>query len=333
MRALVLTNGGLGNGMIIDPILRAAGTLRFEFHHTYNAWLAACSHQLSGLRGFVPSIWRRFHETADILAFLRKMEIDTVLNARKEDRTRDTAYFEFKSELERLGYSVFDLHDHRIPLDKPIGHQIAAMFRIALPDLPPIDWSPLRHQPRGSAITFYVGASMLKKCPAPDLVRAVAARVAGELKFSRIRIAAGILPFEFGLLTEYAEDPQLNLSIVRLNNLGDALDLVRGTKILVTSDSFMSHLASLVGLNAITVFTCTNGLVWRNNIQSMADIIQSEIPLRCIRMKTDGTCTNFYERCSCSPGEDLLPDHWFRKIANLLESVACEPTRMSTKAG
>lgn len=327
MRALVLTNGGLGNGMIIDPVLRAAGTLRFDFHHTHNNWLAACSRELPGLQGFVPSLWRRFQDRGDILAFLREMKIDTVLNARKEDPAREGTYFEFKRELERLGYRVFDLHDFRVPLDESIGRQIAAMFKLALPDLPPIDWRPLRHGAGGPAITFCVGASMPKKCPDPALVRSVAARLVGELALGPIRIAAGVLPFEDALLTHYEDDPGSNFAIVRLNGLGDALDLVRQARIVITSDSCMSHLASLVGCKVITIFTCTNGSIWRNNTQDLGNIVQSQIPLRCVRMKVDGTCSSFYQQCSCGPGEDLLPDDLFLKIARLLESDPRAPTK------
>jgi len=328
MRALVLTNGGVGNGMIIDPVLRAAGARPFEFYHTHNIWLAARPGELPGLRGFVPSIWRRFQDRDDILAFLRETTIDTVLNARKEDPARDGTYFQFKRELVRRGYSVFDLHDCRVPRDESIGHQIAAMFRLALPDLPPVDWSPLRHGAGGPAITFCVGASMPKKCPDPTLVRAVTARVAGELPFSTIRIAAGVLPFEGALLAQYEDDPGSSVSIVRLNGLGDALELVRQARIVITSDSCMSHLASLFGCKTITIFTCTNGSIWRNSTQDLTDIVQSRIPLRCRRMKVDGTCSSFYGECSCGPGEDLLPDDLFLKIARLLRSDPGAPARL-----
>jgi ADP-heptose:LPS heptosyltransferase len=333
MRALVLTNGGLGNGMIIDPVLRAAGTRRFEFHHTDNLWLAECSQQMPGLRGFVPSVWRRFQNKDDIVAFLRELKIDTVLNARKEDPARDTAYFEFKCELLRLGSRVFDLHDSRVPLDEPIGHQIAAMFRLALPDLPPVDWSPLRHGAGRSGVTFYVGASMPKKCPNPALVRAVAAKIVSELAFSPIRIAAGVLPFESALLTQYQDDPASNLSIIKLNNLREALELVRQAKLVVTSDSCMSHLASLAGCEVITVFTCTNGSIWRNSTQGLANIVQSEIPLQCVQMKIDGTCSSFYEQCSCRPGEDLCPNELFLKIARLLQPEPQSAKRVMAQTG
>lgn len=332
MRALVLTNGGLGNGMIIYPVLRAASALRFEFHHTHNNWLAACSRELPGLRGFVPIVWRRFQDRGDILTFLREMKIDTVLNARKEDPARDAAYFEFKCELVRLGYRVFDLHDCRVPLDESIGHQIAAMFRLALPNLPPVDWSPLKHGAGRASVTFCVGASMPKKCPDPALVRTVAAKVMSELAFSPIRIAAGVLPFESALLTQYEEGPASNLSIVRLNNLGDALELVRQARIVVTSDSCMSHLASLAGCKVITIFTCTNGSIWRNSTQDLANIVQSRIPLQCVQMKVDGTCSSFYEQCSCGPGEDLLPNDLFLKIARLLESDLRTPAKRVAQA-
>jgi hypothetical protein len=276
------------------------------------------------LRGFVPSVWRRFQDRGDILTFLRAMRIDTVLNARKEDPANDGIYLEFRRELVRLGYAVFDLHDCRVPLDESIGHQIAAMFRLALPSLPPVEWSPLRHGTGGREIAFYVGASMRKKCPDPTLVRTVAARVACEFAISPIRIAAGVLPFEDELLARYENGLGSSVSIVRLNCLEDALDLASRARIVITSDTYMSHLASLVGCKVVTIFTCTNGTIWRNSTQVLADIVQSQGPLRCDRMKVDGTCTRYYEECSRCQGEDVLPNDLFLKIARLLGQVPAQ---------
>jgi ADP-heptose:LPS heptosyltransferase len=327
MKSLIIINGGLGNGMIIDPILRTIDKTVMEYYLTFNEWINNNKVAYPGLQGFVPNDWRRFTNQDELLRFLREANIDTLINARKEDRQYDKAYFQVKEMLVKNKIDVFDLYNQKIPNYIPIGHQIVKLFEeIEQPILKAdINWRPLE-QMLCEEITFYVGASIPKKVPVSSYLRPVIQKISKEFSDRQINIVSGIFPFEEKVIAEYADLNKENVRIYRTTSLNDAAEIIGKSLLCVTLDTSISHLSSLMGIDTITIFTSTNGQIWRNNIQDVEDIIQSKQPLYCKSMKEDGTCTSFYKECDLCRGQDLDYHVLVDKIRSKLNHTLDKPT-------
>ena len=104
---------GIGNGIIIAPILRCfeqsyptTGYFHSENEILSDGWFVEKA-GLKRLVGFSPIAWRRFgkEDWGNIVGFINQNEIDLIVNLRNEGPDYDTGYYEFKN---------FLMQDHKI---------------------------------------------------------------------------------------------------------------------------------------------------------------------------------------------------------------------------
>ncbi|MFC1735743.1 glycosyltransferase family 9 protein [Candidatus Hydrogenedentota bacterium] len=148
-RMLIINNAGIGNGIIVLPVL-AALERRFpglQYYHVDNPVLdIADLVHLAGMKelaGRPPVHWRRFEPDVrrDLLGFIEEKDIEILVNLRKEAAEVDRNYFEFKADVEERGVECWDLHElEGENLFKYIGLQINDVFALHGVNLD-IDWN------------------------------------------------------------------------------------------------------------------------------------------------------------------------------------------------
>lgn len=308
MSTLIFNNGGLGNGIIIHPILLAVEGLDIRYFHIENEFLRIRWGDLPSLIEFVPSIWRRFGDLDAIVDFIEQNEVTRVLNGRKEDRRSDGDYFRFKELATSRGYEVFDLHADNVDNTRPISIQMETMFRNAFMDLPEVNWGWLGSSKSSNYdLLMYVGSAILGKSLGVDQILRTYHSVREEHPSAKLHLVAGRLPYEQELIEDVRARIQGDeyICIENIENLEEAIAGVMDARVILTTDTYFSHLAGATGKPTYTIFIKTNGVIWRPDNQPLSHALQSQLPLECVDMKVDGTCREFYGTCNKCYGQDL----------------------------
>jgi hypothetical protein len=312
-----MMNGGLGNGLILAPVLAdlERHLHRWRYLAAPNAALAAgwlrTAVGLSAPTAAFPPLWRRFapDQRVELWEMIETESVDLVVNLRKEALTEDAGYLTFRTEATQRGLECWDLHELTSDeLRLPIGAQAVALLRrhgVTTGTAPP-DWLSEWRRPHHAVVGCYVGASVPGKRWAPAswaaLIGVLAARgLAAE-------IATGFDAGERTLAERVASSVDGPIEIVRPGSLEALRDWIGSLTMLVSNDTAAVHCAAALGCPVAALYLTTDGAIW----QPLAEpghlaTAQSALALACPLMKVDGTCRRHYLGCfaPCQGGVDL----------------------------
>ena len=316
---MLFMNGGIGNGLILAPLLakleRARPQLKYFAAHNMaleSEWIRNAL-GLRGPAGTFPALWRRFRQAdRDVVRnFIESNSVDLILNLRKESAAADTDYFSFRNDIEEHGIQCWDLHEVVAAAGRlPIAEQAATVLRWhGVPvELQNPAWLSRYRSARPGMVGLYVGASTpVKRWP----VRDWAAVVSGlRSRGFGVELAAGLVPAERELADSLRQVAGGHLSDVRPESLEDLRDWVAGLDLLVTNDTVTVHLAAALGCPVVVLYLATDGAIWSPvAAPGRLAIAQSPLALLCPLMKPDGTCSRYYDGCPAPCAEGVQPAH------------------------
>jgi hypothetical protein len=309
--ALVVANRGLGNFVILAPILeeleRSWPELRY--HLPDNA-LAERDRFMKYVKlravtePSIPPLWRRFlpEHQEDMLSFMEEHAVSLVLNARKEDLAHDGNYLQFRETATRAGIECWDLHELGPEHQRlSIGEQIIAMFRAHGIELGAArtNWlQPARRHIRHGVVGLFVGASTgVRRWPAKKW--AVTARTLVQSHDVMVEVVAGLGPAEVTLGAEVvAEAGTEGVIAHRAESVEELVSWIGSLSLLASNDTVAVHLAAALGCPVIALYLATDGAIWSpRSLPGRLTTVQSHTALRCRAMKPDGTCSRFYLGC------------------------------------
>lgn len=313
--ALLFMNGGLGNGVILAPVLAdlEAAFPQLTYYAPYNAmlgdpWLTSAL-DFTGPRGELPELWRRFRP-ADYEAMIGFGGATFVINLRKEAAEQDGDYFRFCDRAAAAGIECWDLHELESgQLGLPIGMQAAEVLRRhGVPERSRRRaWALPRCQPRTGVVGLCVGASVpVKRWPAQHW-----SVVAGELlrRGLQVEAAAGLDEQERALARELAAEHPGGVRLRLPESPAQWIDWVTGLPALISNDTLAVHLAAALGRPVVALYLTTDGRIWAPLAEpGTLSVMQSQAALDCPSMKVDGTCHQFYGECRTACGAGITPE-------------------------
>lgn len=307
MNVIIFNNNGVGNGIIVYPLLKALEDKGIRYFHQENAYLRYRLENLPEIAGFFPDIWRRFQNPDETFQFIENQGIEAIFNGRKEDVNFDPDYLKFRDQANARGLKVYDLYAENIDNDLPIGVQIMQMFKNCFGPLGQIKWEWIPQKQSEYGLLVYIGSKNRGKTLPVGAAKLIYHGIRSVSKNLRWVIATGKLEHERQAMSDLEailpHDHLLSLKV--FESFEDAEDLCSRSGIVLTTDTYMSHLAGAVGISTYTIFLRTIGRIWRHNTQNMNQVIQSPVPVNCQYMKLDGTCRHFYSECFPCDGYGL----------------------------
>ncbi len=340
--SLVVTNDGLGNGIIILPFLAILERVdrKHQFWHTQNEILK-CEEflkqaEVSGNVGDVPALWRRFNpkDHCAMIEFMREHMVGRLINLRLTCREDDANYFQFRDLARERDVDCWDLYECGDSIyNAPIGISLERLLlRKGLP--------PGSHDRRwlgtfGNSghgryqqptLALCLSASQKKKRWSPHLWSQLATR-AIRAADARVLIFAGRSREEKTYARQAFDGlcmsvPSAKAKLIEDLSLEDFARALRQASYAVTHDSFVSHLCAAMAIPSITLFLCTNSRIWRPYGLGGSRIIQSQEALDCERMKRDGTCERYYKTCEATCAAGIMPDQVHEVLLPLLLQYA-----------
>jgi hypothetical protein len=337
--ALLFLNGGLGNGIILAPVLRCIeralpGLVYFSPPNDMlqSDWLRNAL-ALTGPKAILPPLWRRFlpADQAEIVSFAKSAGVTLVLNFRKEAASQDGHYFAFRQLAADHGIECWDLHELegeelRLPIARQAArvlerHGIAAVIAN-------LAWLNAAYQPRGGVIGISVGASVaVKRWPAERW-----SPVIGMLRDRgyAVEVAAGPDEAERAIACRLAAEHGVQPGVRLLSATTELRDWIASLDALISNDTLAVHLAAALGCPVVALYLATDGRIW-SPVAAPGGFIaaQSQIGLDCELMKVDGTCHRFYAGCPAPCADGVQPDELVSGLVRLIGPGKVAPDRES----
>jgi len=326
--ALLFLNGGLGNGLILGPVLRCVE--RRLPHLVYfsppnemleSDWVHDAL-ELTGPRAVLPPLWRRFlpADHDEIIAFAQSVGATLVINFRKEAAWQDSNYFAFCRLAKEHGIECWDLHElEGEELRLPIAQQAARVLErhgIAA-EIADQAWLDSAYRPRGGVVGISVGASVAVK----RWSAARWSRVIGPLQDEgyRVEVAAGPDEAERSIARELATEHGGRLGVRMLSTTTALRNWIAGLEMLISNDTLAVHLAAALGCPVVALYLATDGRIWSPvSAPGRLVALQSPIGLNCSLMKVDGTCHRFYAECPAPCASGVTPEDVLHGVARMI---------------
>jgi ADP-heptose:LPS heptosyltransferase len=351
-RALITNFNGLGNGLILLPILKRLEEEDFHYFHIYNPifevrefmeWLG-----LDNLLGLVPAIWRRFEQTNwdTIRKFIEQKQIDLIINLRNEDPFLDISYTQFKRMMASPHLEIWELSE---ALNGHTSHQhvvydILDLFRLHGLDLSNFNRYWLRDHFRAigksrlpsQKVGFFTGVSQnVKRWSADSWIQL------GEMFLSSndytIEVYAGLSEDELKLANEVAVHLQGQFPGTRcLLIMNQALPALAGhlndLDLLISNDTASIHVAAALDIPTIGLYFSTNARMWSGLSDSFVPV-QSQFGLHCPALKkTIGNCIYYYGGCPAPCKDEITPHRVFRIVQDVLGRLGTPIRNLRTEA-
>ncbi len=325
--ALLFLNGGLGNGLILGPVLRCveSGLPHLVYFSPPNEmlesdWLRNAL-GLTGLRAILPPLWRRFlpADQGEIISFAQSVGATLVINFRKEAAGQDGNYFAFCRLAKEHGIECWDLHElEGDELRLPIAQQAARVLErhgIAA-GIADQAWLDSAYRPRDGVVGISVGASVaVKRWPAARWSRVI--RPLQDQGY-RVEVTAGPDEAERSIARELATEHGGRLGVRMLSTTTALRNWIAGLETLISNDTLAVHLGAALGCPVVALYLATDGRIWSPVAAPGRFVaVQSPIGLNCALMKVDGTCHRFYAECPAPCAGGVTPDDVLRGVARM----------------
>lgn len=342
-RAIIFSNNGLGNAIMLMPVFRAIEDtfpqLKY-FIQSSPAYFEASFAKIAGLRNvwglFYPQ-WRRFakEDIDEIVNFIIASKVDVVFNFRLESPNQDSDFFEFQEIITQMGVDCWSLHDFGISTEQTlIADKIKKMFKLHGIELGAINknWLQGVYNPVPSkfneTVSFYLGASRsCKRWESHCWVSVldwflktfdIAVRVVSGMS----REEQDYANFVYTCLTEGGHGGEVSLVSGRC--FSDVLTILSESDMIVTHDTFVSHFVAACRIPAVVLYTATDSDVWQPKSDAPLAIIQSDAALLCPEMKVDGTCRKYYQSCNMTCKNGVTVDEVCEAVSEVFEYVLLE---------
>jgi ADP-heptose:LPS heptosyltransferase len=309
-RALIANFSGLGNGVVAVPLLRALEHLypTCEYFHTENEVLADCRFarvaDLSGLRGFTPSVWRRFAH-ADweaIIRFCKERSVDTIVNFRNEGPKFDIGFYEFfEHHADKFEFLVPELPSPGAP--QPLVETLRKMIDpICACGCLDHEWLRVADQASRASdempeVALFTGASVRQKRWS----------VAGWVQLGAELFDRGIGTFAIysGTTSEEVQSfesivrglrsarPEVTIRTRPIASLWDLFQNLCLANVVVSNDTVAIHLAAAAGRPVVGLYLCTDPAIWAP-IASRVLTCEAAARRHCPRLKGHSGNCGFY---------------------------------------
>ncbi len=336
-RALILNYGGIGNCLMLLPVLAAVERWVPGFHYYHVGSPAIVSDALlsaAGIRqllGVAPVHWRRTRRRswAALESFLDAKKIQTVINLRMP--ADHPTYLGFRDAYSRrlrfLDHFCSTEHLSRAP--EHYVASVVAVFREAGLPPAPIDFrwlqSSFLQRPachRLLRIGFYTGASQrVKRWPMDHWV------ALGQMALLRrgvhVQVLGGLTPEERAGAVSISSrlrggNGRPRVSLVPCLSLTGCIRVLGRLDLLVSNDTWAVHAASAMGLPVVGLYLATDARVW-GGVSPRFRAVQSESGLRCPHQKRlTGSCVQYYSRCDAPCQIEAKPERVWRAVVQML---------------
>lgn len=328
---------GIGNGIIIAPILRCfeESFPSTKYFHSENPVLSddwfISKAQLKNLIGFSSIAWRRFkkEDWSAIANFIREHQIDLIINLRNEGpRYADISYYQFKDWVKGVlgNASFWDLDFSEIEKrheQKSLTQDIIELLRkerVSFCHYDP-EWLKVSDNPK-TGIGFGMAASQKnKQWPIQKWVD-LGARVRDELNEEVV-----LFPGTSDEGIEQAGEVGAVLGkdmchLVMHEPLSIVAQRISSLRCFVSNDTGLLHIATATDVPSVGLYTSTDADVWApNKNHDFKAIENSFFKARCPDRKVYcGNCFHYYDPCPAITeyGDDIDPAAVLKAIKELL---------------
>ncbi|GGZ01300.1 glycosyltransferase family 9 protein [Streptomyces olivaceoviridis] len=301
--ALLFLNGGLGNGIILAPLLAAVErTLPgLRYWSPPNAVLEAdWVREPLGLRGPIatlPTLWRRFRpaDQPAIVEFCQEHDVTLIINLRYEEVRYDGDYLAFRESAAGLGIECWDLHELSAEEKlQPFGTQSELHLRRhgVATDGVTAAWLASSWRPRPGLTGICVGASIeSKRWPASRWSELID-------DIGPVEVCSGPHEAERAIARELADRHPDQVTLCLPETTTELRDWIGGLSRLVTNDSLALHLAAALGCPTVGLYLVTDSRIWSPvAVPGRFRAVQSQPARECEFMRVNGTCANYYQGC------------------------------------
>lgn len=327
---------GIGNGIIIIPILRCFEQTFPEarYFHSENpvlsdAWFISKA-GLKNLIGFSPIAWRRFNKDdwPAIGAFIKKNEIETIVNLRNEGPKYDVGYYQFKEwSLHNLkSLSFWDLNFGKIEnreKQKNLTQDVIDLLEskgVSFSNYNPV-WLKTSDKPSGG-IGFGMAASQKnKRWPIKKWIE-LGLQTKKQLK-ERIVLLPGKSVDEMREAEEVKNAMgEESCELIVHEALSIVAQHIVRLKCFVSNDTGLLHIASATGVPSIGLYISTDANVWApNEKQALRSFENFFFKDKCPERKVHcGNCFHYYDSCPAIAeyGDDIDSLEVFNTMKELL---------------
>ena len=320
---MVVGNKGIGNGLMMIPILRTLEARGISYYHMYDElysteFVKNCAF-LKNIQGIIPDSWRRFspYDWEPMIRFMENKNINLLFNFRLEDPNLDSNYFEFKKLANKRGIDCWSLHEcGRGVFDKPLALGMIDLVEKKMGTVEDYNKAWLTetrdntYKKKLPIVSFYLGASQPIKRWKINSWCALGCELIRDLDCN-LQVFSGITDQEKSYAHTINNNirkhwPQ-NVHFYSELDMLAVVNIISRSDLVVSHDTWVSHLCAALGVPLFSLYIATNGVIWQPLSNTYLKCFQSDKAMTCKQMKIDGTCKNYYNGCaaSCSDGIDV----------------------------
>jgi ADP-heptose:LPS heptosyltransferase len=337
-RLLLVDFNGLGSACLAVSVLLGLEEANPDVRYTYpensvmdNPELLR-SARLRGLLDLTPARWRRFERSdwEDVAAFIRRHELDTVVNFRNPDLAVDSRYVEFREWCGRNGTGPrwHDLYEVENVGQMHVRQRMVAVLSAAGLPVAPTHGAWLRGQATTESDGRLVGlfssaSSVVKRWPLErwlDLARELAP---DDVTFV-VLSGSGAEEGDHALrLTERLGSvvPQHRMVFAPAKGVRELVGRLTTLSVLVANDTGVGHVAAVCGIPVVSLFLSTSSRVWRP-LSRHAVALQSLVGARCPNQRPlQGNCSRHYGTCDAPCHLDLSAHAVADAVRNALHTA------------
>ncbi len=329
---------GIGNGIIIAPILRCFEETysSVNYYHTENEILANSwfveKVGLKNLKGFSPTTWRRFkkEDWRAINLFIKDKNIDLIINFRNEGPRYDTGYYQFREEIlrEKTRLDFWDLNFEVI--ERRAAHQnltgdILAFLKaqgINVSGYNPKWLASIRKDKSIGDVGFGIAASQTnKRWPTIKWI---------ELAHKVITNSNQDVILFPGKLEEEIKEAirvlqaigQDRCKLVSNFSLKDITLQISKLRCFVSNDTGLLHIATAADVPTVGLYVSTNSEIWSPYNKTNFVACQNSFIKKCLDPKLHcGNCFHYYDTCPAIAkyGDDISSNKVYEIITSLID--------------
>ena len=325
---------GIGNGIVIAPILKCfeESYPTTKYFHSENeilsdGWFIEKA-GLKRLRGFSPTIWRRFNreDWDKIVDFVNKNQIDLIVNLRNEGPKYDTGYYEFKKFLKQdqdvtFWDLDFDIIEKRKKQENLTG-DILKIFQQQGVNISHYEsrWLSIYGGDK-SGIGFGMAASQKnKRWPTHKWIELTQTILKNYDQ--KIILFHGLSQDETDQTIEVqkAIGPS-RCELIKHQGLSHIAIMLGNLKCFISNDTGLLHICSATGTPAIGLYTSTDPDIWTPYDKTTFLYCTNNFMKKCPARKIYcGNCFHYYDPCPAiiQYGDNISPKQVFGLIKEII---------------
>ncbi len=314
-KALIVNHVGVGNGLMAVPLLKVLETSfsKAKYFYVDNPFFRIKyfkdKAKLVNLIGSFDISWRSFPKKkwSEIIIFINKNNIDTIINLRNEGPNYDKDYFAFKKKYEDK-IKFWNLDFNSISNRKTNKNIINDLLRM----LKKFGCNITKFQPHWLSnksnndipyptILFYVGSSQESKCWGIKKWVRLSSEICKNIPSASLSFVGGITPQEqkdmyliAKQVIKKCSDNHISFSISK--DLVKIMHIFSEQDVIVSNDTFAVHLANALNIPTIGLYFSTDPIIW-GGLSDKFNFVESTVKCDGVK-KNIGNCIHFESGCS-----------------------------------